>query len=385
MKAVHSAMVPVVSEAVVSAAKGAPHLYARIPETSDTSKAVGTTLKTIAVRMNAVGRMDRGGREGGWRCRRHPASQVMSSQQPAPHAGFHRRFRTPRSASARISPCAPARCSRSMRGRPVARAAAPRPPGARPGHAVVVGGGWGGFGAAWGLQAGGWGRVTVLDAAPRPGGVAGEAGGPGFELGVKGCWCVFPGGVSPRPSCSDWPPRRRATASSTCLATQAALPQHRPAARRARAAGRRVLRAVRGDSLLELPRAGGCESGPGGLAAPARAPGAARAHRRPLHGPPAARPVLRVPFGESRWRTAEYMRPRPAWRGTDRLQNRLRRSWSSTSTMRRTQSTTPSPSRRCAGRPGSRTACTPRSWSPCCWPCCSCRRGSSPLRWRCPC
>ena len=70
--------------------------------------------------------------------------------------------------------------------RPVARCAAAA---GRPGHhAVVVGGGWGGFGAAWGLQAGGWGRVTVLDAAPRPGGVAGEAGGPGFELGVKGCW-----------------------------------------------------------------------------------------------------------------------------------------------------------------------------------------------------
>ena len=75
-----------------------------------------------------------------------------------------------------------------MRVAPVARAAEPRPPAARPGHAVVVGGGGGGFGAAWGLQAGGWGRVTVVDAAPRPGGVAGEAGGPGFELGVKGMW-----------------------------------------------------------------------------------------------------------------------------------------------------------------------------------------------------
>ena len=28
-------------------------------------------------------------------------------------------------------------------------------------------------------------------------------------------------------------------------------------------------------------------------------------------------------YGESRWRTAEYMRPRRAWRGTDQLQNRL--------------------------------------------------------------
>ena len=53
---------------------------------------------------------------------------------------------------------------------------------------VVCGGGWAGFGAAWGAAQSGF-RVTLLDAAARPGGLAGAGGRrPGFELGIKGCW-----------------------------------------------------------------------------------------------------------------------------------------------------------------------------------------------------
>ena len=52
--------------------------------------------------------------------------------------------------------------------------------------AVVVGGGWAGFGAASNLSKAGW-KVSVLDASPDPGGVAGGKSG-NIELGIKGCW-----------------------------------------------------------------------------------------------------------------------------------------------------------------------------------------------------
>ena len=52
-----------------------------------------------------------------------------------------------------------------------------------------MGGGWAGFGAAWGLSKAGW-DVTVIDAAPSPGGVAGNRG-TNIELGVKGCWSHY--------------------------------------------------------------------------------------------------------------------------------------------------------------------------------------------------
>ena len=41
-------------------------------------------------------------------------------------------------------------------------------------RAVVVGGGWAGFGAAWNLSKSGW-QVTLVDASPAPGGLAGSA------------------------------------------------------------------------------------------------------------------------------------------------------------------------------------------------------------------
>jgi uncharacterized protein with NAD-binding domain and iron-sulfur cluster len=52
---------------------------------------------------------------------------------------------------------------------------------------VVVGGGWAGFGAASNLSKAGW-KVSVLDASPAPGGVAGGKAGGEIELGIKGCW-----------------------------------------------------------------------------------------------------------------------------------------------------------------------------------------------------
>ena len=58
---------------------------------------------------------------------------------------------------------------------------------ARP-RAAVIGGGWAGFGAAWNLSKARW-DVTLIDASPSPGGVAGRgAGNKGIELGVKGFW-----------------------------------------------------------------------------------------------------------------------------------------------------------------------------------------------------
>ena len=82
--------------------------------------------------------------------------------------------------------------------------------------------------------------------------------------------CVFPGGVLPRPSCSDWPPRRRATASSTCLATQALAAVF--GGERAWAPDPDLVRWDEPDpdqdlGLEELSRAGG----PGGLEAQLRA------------------------------------------------------------------------------------------------------------------
>ena len=75
----------------------------------------------------------------------------------------------------------PLRARRGGRGRAGAGAGA----GARP-SLVVCGGGWAGFGAAWGAAQSGF-QVTLLDAGARPGGLAGGRQ-PGFELGIKGCW-----------------------------------------------------------------------------------------------------------------------------------------------------------------------------------------------------
>ncbi|QDZ20890.1 amine oxidase [Chloropicon primus] len=60
-------------------------------------------------------------------------------------------------------------------------------PAAKP-RAVVVGGGWAGFGAAWNLSKTGGFGVTLVDGSPDPGGVAGKLGESSIELGVKGCW-----------------------------------------------------------------------------------------------------------------------------------------------------------------------------------------------------
>lgn len=47
------------SVATLSAAVAAPHLYARMPETSTTSSAVGTTLKIMLERMKLMPRVPR--------------------------------------------------------------------------------------------------------------------------------------------------------------------------------------------------------------------------------------------------------------------------------------------------------------------------------------
>lgn len=55
-------------------------------------------------------------------------------------------------------------------------------------HAVVVGGGWAGFGAAYALLKAGI-KVTVLDASQTPGGLSAgwrTAGGRSVEAGIKG-------------------------------------------------------------------------------------------------------------------------------------------------------------------------------------------------------
>jgi len=54
-------------------------------------------------------------------------------------------------------------------------------------RAVVVGGGWAGFGAAWNLSKSGW-QVTLVDVSPAPGGLAGSADQGQIELGIKGLW-----------------------------------------------------------------------------------------------------------------------------------------------------------------------------------------------------
>ena len=55
-------------------------------------------------------------------------------------------------------------------------------------HAIVVGGGWAGFGAAYALLKAGI-KVTVLDASQTPGGLSAgwrTAGGRSVEAGIKG-------------------------------------------------------------------------------------------------------------------------------------------------------------------------------------------------------
>ena len=55
-------------------------------------------------------------------------------------------------------------------------------------HAVVVGGGWGGFGAAYALLKAGV-KVTILDASEKPGGLSAgwrTPGGRSVEAGIKG-------------------------------------------------------------------------------------------------------------------------------------------------------------------------------------------------------
>ncbi len=55
-------------------------------------------------------------------------------------------------------------------------------------HAVVVGGGWGGFGAAYALLKAGV-KVTILDASETPGGLSAgwrTPGGRSVEAGIKG-------------------------------------------------------------------------------------------------------------------------------------------------------------------------------------------------------
>ncbi len=59
-----------------------------------------------------------------------------------------------------------------------------------PSNVVVVGGGWAGLGAAYHLAGQGY-NVTVLDAAPNAGGLAGglkPGNGTTIELGMKGFW-----------------------------------------------------------------------------------------------------------------------------------------------------------------------------------------------------
>ena len=59
-------------------------------------------------------------------------------------------------------------------------------------HAVVVGGGWGGFGAAYALLKAGV-KVTVLDASETPGGLSSgwrTPGGRSVEAGIKGYGCT---------------------------------------------------------------------------------------------------------------------------------------------------------------------------------------------------
>ena len=55
-------------------------------------------------------------------------------------------------------------------------------------HAIVVGGGWAGFGAAYALLRAGV-KVTILDASQTPGGLSAgwrTAGGRSIEAGIKG-------------------------------------------------------------------------------------------------------------------------------------------------------------------------------------------------------
>ena len=55
-------------------------------------------------------------------------------------------------------------------------------------HVVVVGGGWGGFGAAYALLKAGI-KVTILDASETPGGLSAgwrTPGGRSVEAGIKG-------------------------------------------------------------------------------------------------------------------------------------------------------------------------------------------------------
>lgn len=65
----------------------------------------------------------------------------------------------------------------------------PREQGSRP-TALVVGGGWSGFGAAWQLLRLGF-EVQLLDASDSPGGLSAgwrTASGRAVEVGIKGFW-----------------------------------------------------------------------------------------------------------------------------------------------------------------------------------------------------
>ena len=61
-------------------------------------------------------------------------------------------------------------------------------------HAIVVGGGWAGFGAAYALLTAGV-KVTILDASQTPGGLSAgwrTAGGRSVEAGIKGYSTLLP-------------------------------------------------------------------------------------------------------------------------------------------------------------------------------------------------
>ena len=61
-------------------------------------------------------------------------------------------------------------------------------------HAIVVGGGWAGFGAAYALLRAGV-KVTILDASQTPGGLSAgwrTAGGRSVEAGIKGYSMLLP-------------------------------------------------------------------------------------------------------------------------------------------------------------------------------------------------
>ena len=94
----------------------------------------------------------------------------------------------------KVPPARPPRRQRCKRIINAASAAEANPsetgPGGKKPTALVVGGGWAGFGAAWQLLKLGF-EVKLLDASEAPGGLAAgwrTANGRAVEVGVKGFW-----------------------------------------------------------------------------------------------------------------------------------------------------------------------------------------------------